>query len=300
MPGQPLDREEYIEQAYFFRVYRERLEENVPSQEILAAIHEEILATTKLPLAIQFLRGEVLQHGAIGVAMARLPHYFTPFQAFVMGKTEEDRTKFDQRVGLMLLEREAEFRAERCTPAGLFIYQFESISRNQLGYDTGMSAMAKDPHYDDTWSNWILKVRLQLGAVDFADLIWFHSEQWIVEKRRKHAQEQGPGGSDPSELEPKQPILFGAKEGRIAAANRTRDPLFMFAALQRQLGYPVVPRAQSSHGPERRIAQLEARQSELEKRLSLLESEQKGRLDLSQFYVKTPKFTDEGVLPGDS
>ena len=47
-----LDREEYIEQAYFFRVYRERLQENVPSQEILQTIQEEILATTRLPMAI--------------------------------------------------------------------------------------------------------------------------------------------------------------------------------------------------------------------------------------------------------
>ena len=51
-----LDREEYIEQAYFFRVYRERLLENVPSQEILQTIQEEILATTRLPMAIDFLR----------------------------------------------------------------------------------------------------------------------------------------------------------------------------------------------------------------------------------------------------
>src|SRR5262249_8832173 len=36
MPSAILDREEYIEQAYFFRVFRERLDENVPAQEILA------------------------------------------------------------------------------------------------------------------------------------------------------------------------------------------------------------------------------------------------------------------------
>ncbi len=42
MRGPILDREEYIEQEYFFRVYRERLEENVPSQEILRLVQEEI------------------------------------------------------------------------------------------------------------------------------------------------------------------------------------------------------------------------------------------------------------------
>ena len=60
MPGQVLDREEYVEQEYFFRVYRERLQEGVPSQEILQTIHEELLATTRLPMAIDFMRAEIL------------------------------------------------------------------------------------------------------------------------------------------------------------------------------------------------------------------------------------------------
>ena len=41
---------------------------------------------------------------------------------------------------------------------------------------------------------------------------------------------------------PKFPTLFGEKEGKIARANRGRDPLYLFSALQRQLGYPEVPR----------------------------------------------------------
>ena len=71
-----LDREEYIEQAYFFRVYRERLQENVPSQEILQTIQEEILATTRLPMAIDFLRTEILHSGRISDAMHRLAPLF--------------------------------------------------------------------------------------------------------------------------------------------------------------------------------------------------------------------------------
>ena len=43
MLASPLDRDEYVEQAYFFRVYRERIEENVPAQEVLANIREELL-----------------------------------------------------------------------------------------------------------------------------------------------------------------------------------------------------------------------------------------------------------------
>ena len=90
MSRQPLDREEYVEQEYFFRVYRERLLESVPSQEILQTIHEELLATTRLPMAIDFLRAEILHHGRISGAMARLAHYFAPFQAFVIRCSEED------------------------------------------------------------------------------------------------------------------------------------------------------------------------------------------------------------------
>ena len=50
-----LDREEYIEQAYFFQAFRERLLDGLPSQDILARVGEELLSTTRLPLAISFL-----------------------------------------------------------------------------------------------------------------------------------------------------------------------------------------------------------------------------------------------------
>src|SRR5579872_2219297 len=130
MPSSLLDREEYIEQAYFFRVFRERLAENVPAQEILATIHEEILSTTKLPLAIEFLKGEILHTGRLSTGMAHLIHYFTPFQTFVVSRAEEDRSRFDQRTAFGVLQHEAQYRANSPTAAGLFIYQFESISRN--------------------------------------------------------------------------------------------------------------------------------------------------------------------------
>ena len=93
-----LDREEYIEQAYFFRTFHERLDESLPSQEILSSIREEILATTKLPLALDVLRDELMHKGKICEGMAHLSHYFAPFQAFVMDRAEEDRSKFDQRI----------------------------------------------------------------------------------------------------------------------------------------------------------------------------------------------------------
>lgn len=277
MPAPLLDREEYIEQAYFFRVFRERLDENLPAQEILSTIHEEILSTSKLPLAIEFLKGEVLLHGRLSPGMSRLPHYFTPFQTFVMARAEEDQSRFDQRTALDVLQYEAQYRAGAPTPAGLFVYQFESISRNRLGYDRGMEAMSQDPLYDAEWSAWILKARMLLGTVDFADLIHLRSEEYVLERRRQLGDQT---------FQPPQPPLFGAKEGRIARANRGKDPLYMFAALQRQLGYPEVPRTRPKIGPEHDLPQLAAKFAQLEKRLQLLESEMKGTLDLSQFFVK--------------
>jgi hypothetical protein len=197
-----LEREEYIEQAYFFRAYRERIEEGIPAQQVLSAIHEEILATTRLPMAIEFLRGEIVHHGRLSEGMKRLAHYFTAFQAFVMSQAEDDRSKLDQRVALELLQKEAEYRAGNVSTAGLFVYQFESICRNKLGYEAGLLAVAADPMYDAAWSEWIKRTRLKLGAVDFGELIWFHSEQWMLDRKRHVGEAAG---------DPPHAILFGAR-----------------------------------------------------------------------------------------
>ncbi len=282
-----LDREEYIEQAYFFRVYRERLEKSVPSQEVLKTVAEEILATTKLPMAIEFLKGEILHTGKISDGMARLSHYFTPFQTFVMSRAEAERSRFHQSIALEILQREAEYLAETPTPAALFIYQFECIARNRLGYDRGMAAIAEDPLYNEEWREWILKTRLRLGATDFGDLIYYRSGHYVEERRRATGRDL---------YQPSHPVLFGVQEGRIAKANRGKDPLYMFAALQRQLGYPSVPRPKPKPtGPVIHPA-LELRFQRLENRLKLLESEVKGELDLSQFYAEPPDLShkDDG------
>jgi hypothetical protein len=277
-----LDREEYIEQAYFFRTFHERLDENLPSQEVLSSIREEILATTKLPFALDVLRDELMHKGKICEGMAHLSHYFAPFQAFVMARAEEDRSKFDQRTALQVLEREAKYRAESPSAPGLFVFQFECLARNRLGYNDGMAAIAADPLYDDDWRDWIIKALSQLGSVEFADLIYYRSEAY-VEERRKTA---GP------DYVPSARILFGRQEGRIARANRGKDPLYLFAALQRQLGYPSVPRAKSARDLQLPPL-LEQRLQRLEKRLQLLEAESTGKLDLSEFYANPPQFGDD-------
>jgi len=105
---------------------------------------------------------------------------------------------------------------------------------------------------------------------------------------------------DPN-LPPPHEILFGAKEGRIAKANRGRDPLYMFAALQRHLAYPAVPRPRQVIGSEKEVPALQAKLAHMEKRLQLVESELKGNLDLSQFYVKPVEGrNEENQLPNDA
>ena len=271
-----LDREEYIEQAYFFRAFRERVLDGIPSQDVLARISEELLSTTKLPMAVGFMYSEVKVSGLMGPAMGRLTHYFAPFQAYVISKAEaETFNRFPMDQALLVLERESTYRSEEPTPAGLFVYQFEAVSRNRLGYCGGLDAMAADPFFDDAWRDYITLLNARLGDVDFADLIYSRSAFLVTQMRRR----------DPN-FEPKFPILFGEKEGKIARANRGRDPLYLFSALQRQLHYPEVPRPKRRDEAETRLTLLEHQVKLMENRLKLVEVDMKGDLDLSQVRVR--------------
>jgi hypothetical protein len=268
-PLAPLGREEYVEQAHFFRSLAERLRLNLPAQEVLQSVREEVLATTKLPMALDFLLAELRLEGVFGPAMSQLPHYFTPFQTFVVQEAENERSRFDLWIGLEILRREAEYRSDSPTRQGVFLYQFEALCRNRLGYDRGLEAVARDPGFDDTWRVWIRKVRRQIGMVDLADLVYVHSEYY----------RQRGGGEDG-------PVLFGEREGRIALANRRKDPLYLFSSLQRQLGYPEVPRPQAVPAEQSLLPQLARRMEQLETRLKLIEEEQKGGFDLTQYYER--------------
>jgi hypothetical protein len=296
----PLGREEYIEQSHFFRALGERLAEEMPAQEVLASVREEVLATTKLPLAIDFLLGELRHEGFLGPALARLPHYFTPFQAFVVQESENSRLKFDLRVGLEILSREAEYRAGEPTREGIFLYQFEALCRNRLGYDRGLEAVARDPAFDDVWREWIRKVRRQIGMVDIADLIYVHSEYYWQRQSKGGGQRAGVGAGTPrsgvadrseEQEEPveERVVLFGEREGRIALANRRKDPLFLFSSLHRQLGYPEVPRQKAADREQPLLPQLARRLEQLEMRLKLLEEDRRGEVDLTAFYERPPE-----------
>src|SRR6266581_647783 len=98
-----LNREEYIEQVYFFRTLRERLGEGMAVQDVLERVHEEILSTTSLPYAIQFLATEVKHTGLLSTGFARLGHYFTHFQAFVIENTEIENSRFSIETELLVL-----------------------------------------------------------------------------------------------------------------------------------------------------------------------------------------------------
>lgn len=271
-----LEREEYIEQAYFFATFRERLEDGYPAQEILGRIGEELLSTTNLPRAVNFMHAECKLSGQITPAMRVMSHYFSPFQTFVIEKAEAEIGRFDFSQALLILEREARYRSEGATPAGMFVYQFEAISRNRLGYREGLIAMSRDDFYNESWQEYISTLLTRLGDVDFADLIFIRSAFFLAEKRRKLP-----------DYQPKFPILFGEKEGKIARAHRGRDPAFLFSALQRQLGYPEVPRPRRFNEAEAKINQLEQRVLQLENRLKILENEITGsELDLNQILVK--------------
>jgi hypothetical protein len=267
-----LDREEYVEQAYLFRTVRERLAENYAAQDILQRVGDELLSSTRLPYAVAFLASELKHTGLVASGFAKLPHYFTAFQAFVVRQAEDEKSRFPMTTAFLVLEREAAYRAEKPTKPGLFVYQFETIARNRLGYLDGLEAMALDPFFDVDWRNYFDTLRKNVGEIDFCDLVYLRSELYAIEERRKIPT-----------FEPPLPVIFGEKEGKIAKASRNRDPLYLFAALQRQLGYPEVPRYVVRDAASTKLEIIQTKLRELEMRLKLAESELRGNVDLSQF-----------------
>ena len=227
-----LPREEYIEQAYLYRGLSSRLKSAEPIQELLVHLREEILATTNLPHAIDYLLAELNHVGTMSSAMGKMAHYFTPYQTYLVKEAENERGRFDMHLALIILQHEAKLRAEPVGSATLFLFQFETICRNRLNYDRGLEAIARDPVMNDLWGQWILDIRHKIGIVDIADLVYVHSEHY--KNRNSHLK--------PEDLGDHGPFLFGIKEGRIALANRNKENLYFFAALQRQLSYPAAPR----------------------------------------------------------
>jgi hypothetical protein len=121
----------------------------------------------------------------------------------------------------------------------------------------------------NTWREWIRTVRRQIGLVDFADMIYVRSE--LYRQRQDKAEK---------------PILFGEKEGKIAQANRRKDPLYLFSALQRHLGYPTVPRPRREDTQRQILPMVQRKVERLETRIKLLEEELRGGINLARFYAR--------------
>ncbi len=276
-----LNREEYVEQEFFFHAMRERMNDYA-TQELLRSLVHEILSTTRLPMAVDYMATEMFHKGKMSAAMARMPHYFTPYQTFIMAEAERDEGRFDFRVALEILESLAKCYAQTeqaegpmpvgvrpITPSGIFFFEMEAICRNRLGYDRGLDAMKAEPVFSPAFQEWVDIVRRQLGFIDLAKLVYIRSE-YFVER-----------GGNPKDYE----ILFGRKEGQIAMANHRKDMTFLFSALQRQLGYPKVPHTMFTESEETKINLLTERINLLETRLRLLEEEkQRGSINITEFY----------------
>ena len=198
-------------------------------------------------MAIDFLTGELKLNGVFHTAMAQLAHYFTPFQTFVVGEAESDRGRFDMVMALEILAREARYRAEGATAQGIFLYEFESLRAIAWATTTGLQAIAGDPMFD-----------VSLARVDRAGAASDRTGRFCRPDLRPKRALSPPrswrrtGDEDPRAAQ--RPVLFGEGEGRIALANRGKDPLLLFAALHRHLGYPEVPRPAKA----RRIAATDA------------------------------------------
>ncbi|MCR9116660.1 MAG: hypothetical protein NXI22_06890 [bacterium] len=272
-----LNRAEYVEQAHFFKMLGQRLPENQPLQQLLGQLREEALASTQLPLAIDFLLGELKHTGVISPAMKRIGHYFSPFQVYVIEEAENERGRFDMRVAVEVLEKEALYRVESPTEAGVFLYQFETIARNRMRYAPGLAAIANDPIFNADWKEWILEVRRRIGMVDFPDMVYIRSEHYAMQQQRRHKAAPSPAHV----------MLFGEQEGRIALASRKKDPAHFFAAMQRHLNYPEVPRPKPVDDSKFLIPLMVRRIEKLETRLKILEEEtKKGAFDLEKYYKR--------------
>ncbi len=278
-PSPKLDRAEYVEQAYLFRLLSERVAEQVPMQELLEQLQHELLATTRLPMAIDYLLTELKHSGLMARAMGRLGHYFNPFQTYLIDESEKETGRFGIVTALQILHGDAKFRVDRIddpsAPQAAFFFQFEVLCRNRLNYDRGLTAMSGDPIYAPEFSRWLLNLRAEIGLVDLADLLYLFSEYY-----RDQLQQNG------LDIRDKGPFLFGVKEGRIALANRRKEPLYLFSAMQRHLGYPEVPRLKRVDQTIDLIPQMARRLERLEARIKLMEEERRASLDITKFYEK--------------
>ena len=81
-------------------------------------------------------------------------------------------------------------------------------------------------------------------------------------------------------------ILFGEKEGRIALANRRKDPLLLFSALRGTWATRAFPACASRTRKRYLLPALQRRVDRLENRLRLVEEEPRGGINLARYYAR--------------
>jgi len=236
------------------------------------------LSLTRLPLAIQFLATELKHTGLLSSGFARLPHYFAPFQAFVIRQSEEEKRRFALETALLILGagKRNIARASRRRPASSFT-SFEVLSRNRLGYDQGLQAMQADPFYAEAWQKYVEMVRRHVGVVDFADLVYLRSQFYVLE--------QQPAG----------PPTMSRRWSHCSARRRARSPKRIAAGTlciclppcSAKLGYPEVPKPQPRDDPGEQSRKPSPPSRELEMRASCSRRSNEGQVDLSPFLNKT-------------
>ena len=210
-----LERDEYIEQAYLFRSLLERMDENASVQDLLRSIREEILSTTNLPKAIDFLTAELKLTGALSDGMSRSATTSRRFRPTSWAKRSAKEASSISAPRWKCSGSKPAFRGEGSDAAGLVRLSVRIVARNRLGYDRGLEAMSRDPIYDDAWREWILNVRRQVGIVDFADLLYVRSEHFSKQRKAQGLDGEGREQADPVRRERR----------RIALAHRRKDPL---------------------------------------------------------------------------
>ena len=214
-------------------------------------------------------------------AMTRLGHYFHPFQTYVIAEAESERGRFDLRIALQLLQPEADYRPEGADATGIVPVPVRIAVPQSPEIRYGPDG--RSPAIPSTTSH---------GEHGFSGAdgrsAWSISPTWstfgasIFSRGGSNSRRKRIAGI-------RTPILFGEKEGKIAFANRQRDPLYLFSALQRHLGYPAVPRLEGIEEPDETCKASPAGLNGPNCGCKLLEEEQRGGIDLNKLYGPGPK-----------
>ena len=183
-------------------------------------------------------------------------------------------SRFSMEQALLILEREAKYKSENPARRPVHFPVRVSVAKPAGLHPGTGAAMSADPLYTEDWRDYILMLQTRLGDVDFAKPHPSYYAHFVKERRKTNP-----------EFEPKYPTLFGEREGKIARANRGRDPVICWhwtASL-------AIPRSRDSAAPtsSKPAFSCSSRRSPSSRTASRpAESELNQDVDLSQVIVK--------------